>query len=146
MAGGNLRSWRLPTARFVAQVTFTCDQLLRFQAKIGDVVLRPADAPAGRPDLHPLAKGFTRLTDLRGSPVGEMARQTARQMFTIRMLRSGRLNPHPAVVKEIAGVDDANDWRGGIIAPSNRPSRATVRPHDARGLRRSIRWSACLYS
>ncbi|MFC0542617.1 hypothetical protein [Kutzneria chonburiensis] len=33
-----------------------------------------------------------------------MAEQTARSISTIHMLRSGRLNPHPVLVKEIAAV------------------------------------------
>lgn len=96
---------------FVAKVRFTGDQLIRFQAKIGDMVLGPASAPAGRLEPHPFAAVFSRLMDLRGIPVKDMARETARSMSTIHMLRRGRLNPHPALAKEIAkalGMSEAD--------------------------------------
>lgn len=91
---------------FVAKVRFESNQLIRFQAKIGDIVVGPAHAPAGRLEPHPFARVFTRLMDLRGIPVRDMAAQTARSMSTIHMLRSGRLNPHQVLVKEIAAVLD----------------------------------------
>lgn len=91
---------------FVAKVRFESNQLIRFQAKIGDIVVGPAHAPAGRLEPHPFARVFTRLMDLRGIPVRDMATQTARSMSTIHMLRSGRLNPHQVLVKEIAAVLD----------------------------------------
>ncbi|WP_190853769.1 helix-turn-helix transcriptional regulator [Actinomadura sp. RB99] len=102
-SGGNLP--------FVAKVRFERDRLIRFQAKIGDVVVGPADAPAGKPEPHPFAAVFTRLMDLRGVPIKEMAMQTGRSMSTIHMLRSGSLNPHPVLAKEIAkalGMSEAD--------------------------------------
>ncbi|WP_327713988.1 hypothetical protein OG381_00065 [Streptomyces sp. NBC_00490] len=87
---------------FVAKIGFAGDQLIRFQAKIGDVVLGPAVAPAGRLEPHPFARALTRLMDLRGIPVRAMARETARSMSTIHMLRSGRHNPEPLLTQEIA--------------------------------------------
>jgi hypothetical protein len=92
------------TLPFVAKVRFEGDQLIRFQAEIGDIVLGPAHAPTGQPEPHPFAKVLTKLMDLRGIPVRDMAEQTARSMSTIHMLRSGRLNPHPVLAKEIATV------------------------------------------
>jgi hypothetical protein len=89
---------------FVAKVGFAGDQLVRFQAKIGDVVLGPAVAPAGRLEPHPFAKVLTGLMDLRGIPVGVMARQTGRSMSTIHMLRRGRHNPEPLHIQMIAEV------------------------------------------
>jgi hypothetical protein len=111
------------TSPFVAKVRFESDQLIRFQAKIGDIVVGPAHAPAGQLEPHPFARVFARLMDLRGIPVRDMAMEIARSMSTIHMLRSGRLNPHPVLVKEIAtvlhmsqediaaiaGLDDNND-------------------------------------
>jgi hypothetical protein len=108
---------------FVAKVKFERGRLIRFQAKIGDMVLGPAAAPAGQLEPHPFATVFSRLMDLRGIPVQEMAMRTARSMSTIHMLRRGRINPHPALAKEIAkvldmseadiraiaGLDDSND-------------------------------------
>lgn len=101
---------------FVAKIRFTGDQLIRFQAKIGDMVLGPADAPAGRLEPHPFAAVFSRLMDLRGIPVKDMARQTARSMSTIHLLRSGRLNPHPVLAKEIAKALDMSEADINAIA------------------------------
>ncbi|MFB6841192.1 multiprotein-bridging factor 1 family protein [Streptomyces sp. NPDC056361] len=89
---------------FVAKVGFTDDRLIRFQAKIDDVVLGPAVAPAGRLEPHPFGRVLTGLMDLRGIPVKRMARETARSMSTIHMLRSGRHNPEPLLIQEIAKV------------------------------------------
>ncbi|PRX59057.1 hypothetical protein B0I32_121161 [Nonomuraea fuscirosea] len=89
---------------FVGKVRFTSDRLIRFQAKIGHMVVSPADTPAGQLEPHPFSAVFSRLMDLRGIPVRDMARQTARSMSTIHMLRNGRLNPHPVLAKEIAEV------------------------------------------
>ncbi|MCW8383578.1 helix-turn-helix domain-containing protein [Streptomyces justiciae] len=101
---------------FVAKVGFAGDQLIRFQAKIGDVVLGPAVAPAGRLEPHPFASVLTGLMELRGIPVKVMARETARSMSTIHMLRSGRLNPQPPVVEEIARVLDMSEADVRVIA------------------------------
>ncbi len=101
---------------FVARVGFAGDRLIRFQAKIGDVVLGPAVAGAGRPEPHPFARVLTGLMDLRGIPVGVMARETARSMSTIHMLRGGRLNPQPALVQEIAKVLGMSAADVGVIA------------------------------
>ncbi|MFG1616201.1 hypothetical protein ACGFI3_25865 [Nonomuraea wenchangensis] len=96
---------------FVGKVRFTSDRLIQFQAKIGHMVVSPADTPAGQLEPHPFAAVFSRLMDLRGIPVRDMAMQTARSMSTIHMLRSGRLNPHPVLAKEIAealGMSEAD--------------------------------------
>jgi hypothetical protein len=87
---------------FAAKVGFAGDHLIRFQAKIGDVVIGPATAPAGRLEPHPFARVVTGLMDLRGIPVMAMAVDTERSMSTIHMLRSGRLNPKPVLIQEIA--------------------------------------------
>ncbi|MFE5488085.1 XRE family transcriptional regulator [Streptomyces sp. NPDC056527] len=104
---------RLP---FVAKVGFAGDRLIRFQAKIGDVVLGPAVAPVGRLEPHPFARVLTRLMNLRGIPVKVMARETARSMSTIHMLRSGSLNPDPSLTQEIAKVLDMCDADVRVIA------------------------------
>ncbi|WP_185844420.1 hypothetical protein [Nonomuraea sp. WAC 01424] len=54
---------------FVAKVRFSSDRLIRFQAKIGEMVVGPADTPAGRLEPHPFSAVFSRLMDLRGIPV-----------------------------------------------------------------------------
>jgi hypothetical protein len=101
---------------FVAKVGFAGDQLIRFQAKIGDVVLGPAVAPAGRPEPHPFARVLTGLMDLRGIPVKAMARETARSMSTIHMLRSGRHNPDPLQVELIAKALGMSEADARVIA------------------------------
>ncbi|MFC8360765.1 multiprotein-bridging factor 1 family protein [Streptomyces griseorubiginosus] len=101
---GTVRSCGGESLPFVARVGFAGDQLLGFQAKIGDVVLGPATAPAGHLEPHPFATVLTGLMDLRGIPVKVMARETGRSMSTIHMLRSGRHNPEPLLLGEIAKV------------------------------------------
>ncbi|MGW1186928.1 helix-turn-helix domain-containing protein [Streptomyces sp. NPDC002559] len=101
---------------FVAKVGFAGEQLVRFQAKIGDVVLGPAVTPAGRLEPHPFAKVLTGLMDLRGIPVKAMARETARSMSTIHMLRNGRHNPEPLLVQEIARVLGMSEADVEVIA------------------------------
>jgi len=101
---------------FVAKVGFAGDQLTRFQAKMGDVVLGPAVAPAGQLEPHPFATVLTGLMDLRGIPVKAMARETARSMSTIHMLRSGRHNPEPLLVEEIARVLGMSEADVRVIA------------------------------
>lgn len=96
---------------FVAKVGFAGHQLIRFQAKIGDVVFGPAVAPAGQPEPHPFARVLTGLMGLRGIPVKAMAIETRRSMSTIHMLRSGRLNPQPLHIQAIAkslGMSEAD--------------------------------------
>ena len=96
---------------FVARVGFAGDQLVRFQAKVGDVVIGPAAAPAGLLEPHPFARVLTGLMDLRGIPVKTMAMENRRSMSTIHMLRSGRLNPRPVLIREIArsmGMSEAD--------------------------------------
>ncbi len=91
---------------FVAKVRFEGDRLIRFQAKVGDLLIEPAAAPAGQLEPHPFGNVFSGLMDLRGIPAREMAERTARSRSTIHMLRSGSLNPHPVLVKEIANALD----------------------------------------
>ncbi|MCX2182769.1 XRE family transcriptional regulator [Streptomyces sp. SKN60] len=101
---------------FVAKVGFAGDRLIRFQAKIGDVVLGPAAAPAGQLEPHPFARVLTGLMDLRGIPVKVMARETARSMSTIHMLRSGQHNPEPLLAQEIAKVLGMSEADVRVIA------------------------------
>lgn len=87
---------------FVAKVGFTGERLIRFQAKIGDVVIGPAVAPAGRSEPHPFGRILTGLMDLRGIPIKDMARAAALSTSTIHMLRRGH-NPNLLLVRRIAG-------------------------------------------
>ncbi|RFS82268.1 XRE family transcriptional regulator [Actinomadura spongiicola] len=101
---GTIGSGSGETLPFVAKVRFTGDQLVRFQAKLGDMVVSPAEGPAGQLEPHPFGAVFTRLMDAREISVRAMARQTFRAESTIRQLRDGRLNPHPDLAKEVADV------------------------------------------
>lgn len=101
---------------FVAKVGFTGDRLIRFQAKIGDVVIGSAVAPAGRPEPHPFGRILTGLMELRGLPVKDMARAAGRSMSTIYMLRSGGFNPNLMHVGLIAEVLDMSEADLRVIA------------------------------
>jgi DNA-binding XRE family transcriptional regulator len=106
---------------FVARVRFEGDRLLRFQAKMADMVVGPALAEAGAWEPHPFGAVLRKLMDNRGVSVKELAMQTGRAMSTIKAVRTGRYNPHPVLAREIAralgmpeadlaavaGVDDA---------------------------------------
>lgn len=85
-----------------ARVRFSDDQLIRFQAKIGDIVIGPGSAAAGVPEPHPFGSVLATLMDLRGISVQEMAVRCARSMSTINMVRSGGWNPHQILVAELA--------------------------------------------
>ena len=109
------------TLAFSARVRFEGDRLLRFEAKIADMVVGPARAEAGAPELHPFGVVLSKLMDNRGLSVEDVARRTTRAMSTIKAARTGWHNPHPILVREIAhaldipeadlaaiaGVDDA---------------------------------------
>ncbi|MET9926686.1 MULTISPECIES: XRE family transcriptional regulator [unclassified Streptomyces] len=113
---------------FVAKVGFAGDRLIRFQAKIDDVVVGPAAAPAGQLEPHPFGRVFTGLMDLRGIPVKMMAMETGRSRSTIHLLRSGRLQPHPLLVQQIAtvlGLSEA-DVRAIAGLDADRPREETL--------------------
>lgn len=88
------------------KVRFEEDQLIRFQAKIGDVVLGPAVAPAGEPEPHPFGRILDRLLDLRGISTMDAAERVARAKSTIVGLRRGRVNPLGSHVQEMAWLLD----------------------------------------
>ncbi|MFF2353091.1 hypothetical protein ACFVVL_25300 [Kitasatospora sp. NPDC058115] len=99
----------------VAKVGFTDDRLIRFQAKMGDVVIGPAVAPAGRPEPHPFGRILTGLMDLHGISVRDMARAAGLSISTIHMLRHGQ---HPNVLQArlIAGILDMSEADVRVIA------------------------------
>ncbi|WP_242425918.1 helix-turn-helix transcriptional regulator [Streptomyces sp. Root63] len=100
---------------FVAKVGFTGDQLIRFQAKIGDVVIGPAVAPAGRSEPHSFGRMLTGLMDRRGIQVRDMARAAGLSMSTVHMLRRGH-NPNLQQVRLIAGILDMSEADVRVIA------------------------------
>jgi hypothetical protein len=73
-------------------VRFEGDRLLRFEAKIADVVVGLALAEAGAPEPHPFGAVLRKLMDNRGVSVKELAMQTGRAMSTINAARTGRHN------------------------------------------------------
>lgn len=101
---------------FSARVRFEADRLIRLQAKVGDIVLGPAAAAAGRPEPHPFGAVFSRLMDLRGISVREMAEQCGRAQPTIKGLRSGYVNPHWSLVRQVAGVLRMSEEDLAVIA------------------------------
>ncbi|MDG4829050.1 hypothetical protein O7627_06985 [Solwaraspora sp. WMMD1047] len=89
---------------FSGRVRFRHDRLIRFQAKLGDMLIGPSVAAAGGPEPHPFGAVFSRLMDLRGISVVEMARGSGRSISTIRGLRSGHLNPQREVLAYVPDV------------------------------------------
>jgi hypothetical protein len=77
------------TFPFVARVRFEGDRLLRFQAKIADMIVGPALSEAGAPERHPFGVVLRRLMDSRGLSVKDLAMQTGRAMSTINAARAG---------------------------------------------------------
>jgi len=94
------------TLPFLGRVRFEGDRLLRFQAKIGDMVVGPALSEAGTHEPHPFGAVLRKLMDNRGFSVKDVARRTYRAMSTINGARSGVHNPHPILVREIARALD----------------------------------------
>ncbi|MFI7431264.1 helix-turn-helix domain-containing protein [Micromonospora sp. NPDC049836] len=92
-----------------ARVRFSDDLLIRFQAKVGDVVIGPGSAAAGVPERHPFGSVLGTLMDLRGISVREMAVRCGRSMSTINMVRSGSWNPHRILVAELAEALDMSE-------------------------------------
>ena len=96
---------------FVGTVAFRGERLIRFQAKVGDVVIGPALAPAGRAEPHPFGRVLTGLMDLHGIPVGEMARDAGLSTATVRGLRAGGHSPgllHARAIARILGMPEAD--------------------------------------
>ncbi|MGW4697524.1 helix-turn-helix domain-containing protein [Kitasatospora cineracea] len=112
---GTIASGNGESLPFVAKVGFRGDRLIRFQAKIGDVVIGPAITPAGQSEPHPFGRILTGLMDLRGIPVKDMARAAGLSMSTIHMLRRGH-NPNLPQVRLIAGILDMSEADVRVVA------------------------------
>ncbi|MDG4808743.1 helix-turn-helix transcriptional regulator [Micromonospora sp. WMMD1120] len=124
------------TLPFSARVRFDDNRLLRFQAKIGDTVIGPALAEAGAPEPHPFGAVLRTLMDNRGVSVRELAVRTARAMSTIHAARAGSHNPHPVLVREIAGalgIPEADLAAiAGVDAPADVAPSTGVQPGGPR--------------
>jgi hypothetical protein len=89
---------------FVGRVRFEGDQLIRFEAKVGDVVVCQGLAAAGQLEPHPFGKVLDRLMELRGISGPQMAKECLLAMATITSLRAGFVTPNRTLVTKIAGV------------------------------------------
>jgi hypothetical protein len=94
------------TMPFFGRVRFEGDRLLRFQAKIGDTVIGPALTESGAHEPHPFGAVLNRLMENRGLSRKDMAIRTYRAVATIAGVQSGGRNPHPVLVRELAGALD----------------------------------------
>ncbi|MEV0719917.1 helix-turn-helix transcriptional regulator [Asanoa sp. NPDC050611] len=90
---------------FSARVRFEGDRLLRFQAKIGDMVIGPAATVGDTPEPDPFGAVVARLIDLRGLPASDVARRAGISMSTVRCLRGG-WTPDPVIVRRLAEALD----------------------------------------
>ncbi|GIM89301.1 helix-turn-helix domain-containing protein [Paractinoplanes toevensis] len=116
---------------FSARVRFLEDRLLRWQMKIGEVVIGPGLAPAGEPEPHAFGAVFQLLAEMRGLSFKEVAHRTGRAESTINRLRAGALVPERMLIEElaraldlpaaslavIAGLDPADPGRARDPAP-----------------------------
>lgn len=91
---------------FSARVRFLEDRLLRWQMKIGDMVVGPASAPAGEPEPHAFGAVFRLLAEMRGLSFQDVARRTGRAASTIRKLDAGALVPERALIEQLARALD----------------------------------------
>ncbi|SNT58538.1 Helix-turn-helix domain-containing protein [Asanoa hainanensis] len=90
---------------FVGRVRLQDDRLVRFQAKIGDVVIEPGSTPAGEPEQDPFAALVRVLMDVRGLRIRDVARGAFLSEATIRCLRGG-WSPDPVVARRVAEALD----------------------------------------
>ncbi|GIF59678.1 hypothetical protein Air01nite_57730 [Asanoa iriomotensis] len=88
---------------FSARVRFEGDRLVRFQAKVGDVVIGPAAAGAGEPEPDPFGVVIGKLIDARGLPDREVALRAGISRATVRALRRGWA-PDPVIVARLAAA------------------------------------------
>jgi hypothetical protein len=94
------------TLPFLGRVRFEGDRLVRFQAKVGDVIVGPALSEAGAHEPHPFGAVLRALMDNRGLSAKDLARRTYRAVSTIYAVHVGGRNPHPVLVREIARALD----------------------------------------
>jgi len=90
---------------FSGRVRFEGDRLVRFQAKIGEVVVGPAVTAAGKPEPDPFAAVVRALMDLRQVSVRTLAERCGLSIATVRALRDG-WSPDPVVVERVAAALD----------------------------------------
>lgn len=76
---------------------------------MGDLVIEPGSTPGGVPEPHPFGPVLSRLMDLRGITVDQMARRSLRSMSTIHTRRNGGWNPHRILVAELAAALDMTE-------------------------------------
>lgn len=86
------------------QIRFEGNVMRRFQAKVGDTVIKPAIRPAGIQDPHPFGPMLQAMMANRQNSVRGLARGAGLSESTVRWLRSGGLRPHPKLVRAIAAA------------------------------------------
>jgi hypothetical protein len=87
-------------------VRFAGDRLIRFEAKVGDVVVVPTSAEPGKPEPYPFGAALTALMEARGLTLREVAFRCRRAESTIRKTMRGGWVPPRALVVELAGALD----------------------------------------
>jgi lambda repressor-like predicted transcriptional regulator len=88
---------------FVARVRFHDDRLIRFQAKIGDMVIGPGATPPGNAEPDQFAAVIRTAMDVRRVSVRTLAMQCGLSMSTINALRGG-WSPDPTVAERVASA------------------------------------------
>jgi hypothetical protein len=91
---------RLP---FVARVRFHDDRLIRFQAKVGDMVIGPSATPPGKAEPDQFAAVIRTAMDVGRISVRTLAMQCGLSMSTINALRGG-WSPDPTVAGRVTAA------------------------------------------
>ncbi|MBO3737422.1 helix-turn-helix domain-containing protein [Actinoplanes flavus] len=84
-----------------ARIRIHGDRLVRFEAKVGDLVIGPGREPAGKPERHRFGVVLTALMKSHGISRPEMARRCGLAQSTIAAAMGGR-RPHERVITLVA--------------------------------------------
>jgi hypothetical protein len=123
---------------FFARIRLEEDRLLRFQAKIADMVIGPALGESGVREPHPFGAVLSALMANRSVSVRRLARQILRSEATIHVARAGSYNPHPVLVWEIAQALEIPAADLAAIAGVEEAPAGTLLPPPALTLTRTV--------
>ncbi|GAA0445712.1 hypothetical protein GCM10009531_40750 [Actinoplanes capillaceus] len=84
-----------------ARIRIHGDRLVRFEVKVGDLVIAPGREPAGTPERHRFGVVLTALMTSHGISRREMARRCGLAASTIAAAMGGR-RPHERVITSVA--------------------------------------------
>ncbi|GGN63902.1 hypothetical protein GCM10010112_23580 [Actinoplanes lobatus] len=84
-----------------ARIRIHGDRLVRFEVKVGDLVIGPGREPAGKPERHRFGVVLTALMRSHGITEREMGIRCGLAMATIRAAMGGR-RPHQRVIEAVA--------------------------------------------